>query len=123
MTAKTEARKDEITKRLAELRDAAQIQTEVERERRDKHYEVLGKINREQTALQNELVELDSPFKVGDIVIDEELVSYLVTSIKDNYTQKPGGIRLTKGGFEAHQNPRPIYSTKLVVKGQEGAQA
>lgn len=63
--------------------------------------------------LQTKRVEMTTPFTSGDIVEDEMGVKYRVTDLNTYGRAHCNGIRLTKDGYEAYQNPRPIYSNKL----------
>jgi hypothetical protein len=89
--------------------------TELKSERSDlqKRVDTLDKearkIRERVREIDEEILILDSPFLVGDIVIDDNGVRYRVTRLGS----RPSGIRLSTSGIEAHKDSRTIWSNSL----------
>jgi hypothetical protein len=73
----------------------------------------LDEVRTEMRKINSRITELTVPYRVGDLVEDEMGVQYRVTQVERYGDLSLRGIRLTKNGYEAHKDPRPIYSKKL----------
>jgi hypothetical protein len=100
---------DDLLKEQAEL----SAQQEVLEAERSLIYQRLREIG-------NELAEIKSPWKTGDIVQDEKGIQYRVTHSHSGRETRPYGIRLQKSGAEAHKDPRTIWSNELTLVERTG---
>lgn len=101
----------------AELKQA-KAAAETARKASEQARKVQGKADTEVRRIQGAITAAESPFQIGDIVVDETGTRFRITSLRAGYPnpERPTGIRLQKSGAEAHKDPRTIFSNKLTVE-------